>query len=454
MYILVVGINYRTAPVEIREKFTFNSEEASEALKILKNMNSILECSLVATCNRTEFYCIVNQIHCGKQNIIMFLQDYFGIDRTEFKSYLYAYSCEDAVKHIFKVACGLDSMVLGETQILGQIRDTYDAALAESTIGTIMKQLLPQAVSVGKRCHTETDIGKNAVSISYAAIELGKKIFGQLDDKHVLIIGAGKMSELTAKHLSSSGVKKVYVVNRTFLRAQELADKFNGIAVDWSDLEECLADVDIVVSSTGATDYVINKKMMQSVMVKRRNRPIFMIDIAVPRDLDPAINEVDGVFLYDIDELEGVVEANKKLRAQEVAQIEAIIQEEMELFESWLNTLEVIPLIKALKQKTDDIYEKTMESLYNKLPDLSEREKKIIRKHTKSIINQILKNPIMLAKEVAGDKDAKQQIEMIADLFGVQQELDIKCDVVKFQKREVKSSQIPKKNYFASIGRM
>jgi glutamyl-tRNA reductase len=454
MYILVVGINYRTAPVEIREKFTFTADEASQALKTLKSMNSILECSLVATCNRTEFYCIVNQIHCGKQNITMFLQENFGIDRTEFKSYLYTYSCEDAVKHIFKVACGLDSMVLGETQILGQIRDTYDAALAEKTIGTIMKQLLPQAVSVGKRCHTETDIGKNAVSISYAAIELGKKIFGQLDDKHVLIIGAGKMSELTAKHLSSSGVKRVYVVNRTLTRAQELADKFNGIAADWSDLDECLADVDIVVSSTGATDYVIDKKMMQSVMVKRRNRPIFMIDIAVPRDLDPAINEVDGVFLYDIDELEGVVEANKKLRAQEVAQIEAIIQEEIELFENWLDTLEVIPLIKALKHKTDDIYDKTMESLYNKLPDLSEREKKIIRKHTKSIINQILKNPIMMAKELAGENNAKEQIEMIADLFGVQQEMNIKCDIVKFQKQEVKSSQISKKSYFASIGRM
>ncbi|OEF98308.1 glutamyl-tRNA reductase [Desulfuribacillus alkaliarsenatis] len=456
MYILAAGINYRTAPVEIREKFTFTKDEVPDVLQKIRSMNSIMECSLVATCNRTEFYFIVDNIHCGEQNLLMFLQEYFNTDRSEFRQYLYTHANERAIIHLFKVACGLDSMVLGETQILGQVREAYDVALANNTIGTILKQLLPHAICVGKRCHTETDIGKNAVSISYAAIELAKKIFGQLNDKQVLIIGAGKMSELTAKHLNSSGVEQVYVVNRTYQRAQELAEKFNGIAVEWENIEDSLSEVDIVVSSTGATDFVIDKKIMERVMIRRKNRPIFMIDIAVPRDLDPEINEVDGVFLYDIDELEGVVEANKKLREQEVNVIDTIIEEEIDNFSTWLDTLEVIPLIKALKHKTDAIYENTMESLYNKLPDLSEREKKVIRKHTKSIINQILKQPITHAKEVAGKKYSKEQIELIAEIFGVLEEPCYKANVVKLGNRKPKSTvcSVKSEKYLASIGRL
>lgn len=456
MFILAAGINYRTAPVEIREKFTFTKDEVPEVLKQLRMMNSIMECSLVATCNRTEFYLIVDHIHCGEQNLTMFLQEHFKIDRSEFKKYVYFHSGEDAVKHLFKVTCGLDSMVLGETQILGQVRDAYEVALEENTIGTILKQLLPHAICVGKRCHTETDIGKNAVSISYAAIELAKKIFGQLDEKRVLIIGAGKMSELTAKHLNSSGVEQVYVVNRTFARAQELAEKFNGIAVEWEKIEDSLAEVDIVVSSTGATDFVLNKPIMQRVMVRRKYRPIFMIDIAVPRDLDPEINDVDGVFLYDIDELEDVVEANKKLREQEITTIDIIINQELYNFGAWLSTLEVIPLIKAMKHKTDEIYDNTMESLYNKLPHLSEREKKVIRKHTKSIINQILKAPITHAKELAGTSYSKEQIELIAEIFGLREEVQSKCEVIRLNAKTFgcKKEPIKEARYSTSAGRL
>ncbi|OEH84195.1 glutamyl-tRNA reductase [Desulfuribacillus stibiiarsenatis] len=454
MYILAAGLNYRTAPVEIREKFTFQQQEVPTALEKLRAMHSILECALVATCNRTEIYCIVDHIHCGEQHIMVFLQEQFGIDRSEFRKYLYFHSGENAVRHLFKVSCGLDSMVLGETQILGQVRDAYDMSLEHNAMGTILKQLLPLAIVVGKRTHTETDIGKNAVSISYAAIELGKKIFGQLTDKRVLIIGAGKMSELTAKHLNSSGVEQVYVVNRTFHRAEELATKFKGVAVEWANIQDCLADVDIVVSSTGATDYVVDAPMMKDVMKRRKNRPIFMIDIAVPRDLDPAINDVEGVFLYDIDELEGVVEANKKLREKEIDQISLIIDEEINNFALWLNTLEVIPLIKALKHKTDDIYENTMESLFNKLPDLTEREKKVIRKHTKSVINQILKHPITQAKEMAANKDSKEQLEMIATIFGLEDAASYDCECVKLDSKAAPKSSMKAMSYFASFGRM
>ncbi len=435
MYLLVAGLNYRTAPVEIREKFAYTAEGVSEALDVLRSMNSIMECSLVATCNRTEFYCVVDHVHCGQQNVIMYLHEQFAVDRSELKKYLYFYDGEKAVNHLFRVACGLDSMVLGETQILGQVREAYEVALSKRSIGTILKQLLPQAVSLAKRCHTETDIGKNAVSISYAAIELGKKIFGDFTDKKVLVIGAGEMSELTAKHLHCSGVRQIYVVNRTYSKARELAERFDGVAIDWSNITDCLTVVDIVISSTGASGYVLDKDLMKPVMETRRNRPLFMIDIAVPRDLDPCINEIEGVFLYDIDELEGIVEANKKLRLQEALHIETIISEEIGVFVNWLDTLEVIPLIKALKHRTDAIYDKTMESLNNKLPGLTEREQMLIRKHTKSIINQILKNPIMQAKEIAGDHDATEKLAAIAELFGVEEEMQEEAKVMQMNRK-------------------
>ncbi len=300
------------------------------------------------------------------------------------------------------MACGLDSMVIGETQILGQVRSSFKTAQAEKTIGTIFNELFKQAVTVGKRTHAETDIGANAVSVSYAAVELAKKIFGSLSNKHILILGAGKMGELAAENLHGQGIGKVTVINRTFLKAKALADRFSGEARDLNQLEHALAEADILISSTGASDFVVSKEMMERAGRQRKGRPLFMVDIAVPRDLDPALNDLEGVFLYDIDDLEGIVEANLQERRETAEKVELFIEAAIVEFKQWLNTLGVVPVISAAREKALSIQSDTMQSIERKAPHLTVREKKLLSKHTKSIINQMFARPDSESERACG----------------------------------------------------
>jgi glutamyl-tRNA reductase len=420
MHILAVGLNFKTAPVAVREKVTFAESTLPEALQQLKQTKSILECVILATCNRTEVYAVVDQLHTGRHFIRAFMEKWFGVSREFLDAHLYIQENDDAIAHLFRVTCGLNSMVIGETQILGQMKEAFALAAQNDATGTIFNMLFKQAVTLGKRAHAETSIGENAVSVSYAAIELGKKIFGQFDDKSVLIIGAGKMSELAAKHLHANGAPNVYVINRTFSRAEELAVKFQGSAYPFEQLDAILEKVDIVISSTGADHLVLTKAQITSVMKRRKNRPLFMIDIAVPRDLDPKINEIPNVYLYDIDDLEGIVEFNLQERQKEALKIEEMVQVEMSAFDQWISTLGVVPLIKALREKSLSVQEETMRSIENKLPNLSERELKILQKHTKSIVNQLLRDPILRIKEMAGEQGAEQSLEMFEKLFALE----------------------------------
>lgn len=422
MHIIVVGLNYKTTPVEIRERLSFPETELSEAMVNLKKRKSILENVIVSTCNRTEIYAVVDQLHTGRYYIKEFLSDWFHIEREEFTSYLFVYENFEAVNHLFKVACGLDSMVIGETQILGQVRSSFLLAQDQNTIGTVFKQLFKQAITVAKKAHSETDISSNAVSVSYAAVELAKKIFGQLHDKHVLIIGAGKMGKLAIQNLQGSGVGKISVINRTFQKAKDLADEIGGKAYSLDSLPKCLGNVDIVISSTGANGYVITKEMMDTVDNERKGRPIFFVDIAVPRDIDPEINQFESVFLYDIDDLEGVVEANLQERQRAADKIQTFINHEMDIFQEWMNTLGVVPLIASLREKALNIHTDVMTSLERKLPDLTERERKIIRKHMKSIINQMLKDPILQIKELAAGPDGEQALRYFEQIFQIKEE--------------------------------
>jgi glutamyl-tRNA reductase len=428
VHILVVGVNYKTAPVEIREKLTFNQAELSEAMNVLKGQKSILENVILSTCNRTEIYAVVDQLHTGRYYIKSFLADWFLLDKEEFTPYLKIYEDEAAVEHLFRVACGLDSMILGETQILGQVRSSFLLAQEENTIGTVFKQLFKQAVTLAKRAHSETEIGSNAVSVSYAAVELAKKIFGDLKSKHVLILGAGKMGELAVQNLYGSGVQKVTVINRTFERAKDLAERFSGQAKPLTELQCALVEADILISSTGAKDYVITKDMMVHVEKMRKGRPLFMVDIAVPRDLDPALAELESVFLYDIDDLEGIVQANLAERKKAAEQIEIMIEAEMVEFHQWLNTLGVVPVIAALREKALAIQAETMQSIERKLPHLSERERKVLNKHTKSIINQLLRDPILRAKELAAEPNAEEALRLFMKIFNIE-------DAVQAQKQ-------------------
>ena len=421
MHILVIGLNYKTAPVEIRERLTFNETELVDATKKLNTKKSILENIILSTCNRTEIYAVVDQLHTGRYYIKEFLSEWFGMEQTEFSPFLFVYEDDGAVEHLFNVTCGLNSMVLGETQILGQVRTSFMLAQQEETTGSVFNHLFKQAITVAKRGHSETDIGANAVSVSYAAVELAKKIFGSLANKHVLIFGAGKMGELAAQNLHGNGVKKVTVINRTYDKAKTLASRFNGEAKTLADLQQSLIEADILISSTGAKDFVITKEMMAKVEKKRKGKPLFMVDIAVPRDLDPRISELENVFLYDIDDLEGIVEANLQERQKAAAKIRLMIEKEIVDFKQWLGMLGVVPVISALREKALAIQAETMVSLERKLPNLSDRDLKVLNKHTKSIINQLLKDPILQAKEMAARPDAEQAMDLFIKIFNIEE---------------------------------
>ncbi|MCP3025523.1 glutamyl-tRNA reductase [Halobacillus sp. A5] len=424
MHILTIGLNFKTAPVEIREKLTFSEENLQEAMQQLNKQKSLLENVILSTCNRTEIYAVVDQLHTGRYYIKQFLADWFNMDKEDFSPFLSVYEADGAIEHLFRVTSGLDSMVLGETQILGQVKQVFQLAQQAGTTGTIFNQLFKQAVTMAKKAHKDTGIGENAVSVSYAAVELARKIFGDLVHKHIVIIGAGKMGELAAKNLHGSGVKKVTVMNRTLAKAEVVSKQFNGQAATMDHLEEVLKDADIVISSTGANEYVLTKDQMEPIHKSRKGKPLFFVDIAVPRDLDPAMENLDSVFLYDIDDLQGIVDANLAVRKQAAEEIGLVIEAEIVEFKEWLQTIGVVPVISALRAKALGIQAETMESIERKMPELSEREKKVLRKHTKSIINQMLKDPILQAKELSAKPEAEESLRLFTQIFGIEEEVE------------------------------
>lgn len=424
MHIIVVGINHKTAPVEIRERLTFEPSQLGNAMKRLQEKKSILENVILSTCNRTEIYAVVDQIHTGRYYIKEFLSQWFQIEKEEFTPFLFIYEVDGAMEHLFKVTCGLNSLVLGETQILGQVRSSFLLAQEVGTSGTVFNQLFKQAITLAKKAHSNTDIGANAVSVSYAAVELAKKVFGTIENKHVLILGAGKMGELAIQNLQGSGATKITVLNRTYEKAEGLAARFNGQAKSLDELQSALVDADILISSTGAKDFILTKEVVEAAGKKRKGKPLFMVDIAVPRDLDPAIAKLDHVFLYDIDDLEGIVQANLQERKKAAETIMLMIEEEIVQYKEWLNMLGVVPVISALREKALNIQAETMKSLERKLPNLTERERKVLNKHTKSIINQMLKDPILQVKELAGSKDSDKNLKFFMSIFNIEEQVE------------------------------
>jgi glutamyl-tRNA reductase len=423
MHIIAVSLNHHTAPVEVRERFTFSDERLPEALNRLKQTKSILEGVIVSTCNRTEIYAVVDRLHMCGHYIRGFMENWFGISRDQFVQYLSIHEDQDAIKHLFRVTCGLDSMMIGETQILGQVRSSFLTAQKEAATGTLFNMLFKQAITLAKKVHTETGIGESAVSVSYAAVELGKRIFGDYHHKSVMIIGAGKMGELTVKHLHTNGASKVIVANRTLARAEELATRWNGIACSIDNVRSMITEhgVDIVISSTGAEGYVLTKEQMDEVMRARSNKPLFVIDIAVPRDFDPEIAKSGQVFLYDMDDLQAIVESNVNLRRREGEKVEELIKQEIKVFQQWYRLLGVSPVIRALQEKAALIHKETMDSLIKKLPDLEERELKVIHKLSKSIVNQMLHDPILRIKELAAERHGDDSVKMFSHLFALEE---------------------------------
>ncbi|TDM10664.1 glutamyl-tRNA reductase [Macrococcus lamae] len=424
MHIVVVSVNHRTADVSLREKLTFSELNIESAHQTLINQKSVLEGVIVSTCNRTEIYAVVDQLHTGRYYIQSFLAEWFDVAIEVVKSVTTVKSGDEAVSHLYSVTAGLDSIVLGETQILGQVRDSFLIAQSMGATGTIFNKLFKEAVTVAKRAHSETDISSKAVSVSYAAVELSKKILGTLNDKRILIIGAGEMAELALENLSGSGAEDITVINRTSEKAMNLADKFGGRHLTMNELQCAMMNSDIVITSTSARDYIITEEMMNGIMRMRPSNPIVLIDIAVPRDIDPMVGKHDLVFNYDVDDLKGLVDANLAEREKAAEKIHFMIDHAVLQFTEWVNMLGVVPVITALREKALRIQETTMESIDRKMPDLTDRERKVISKHMKSIINQMLKDPIQQAKELSGHDNRNEQLQFFQEIFDITSEVE------------------------------
>lgn len=418
MHLTLVGLSHKTAPVAIREKLTFPAQVQEDALARLTGSDAVVEAVIVSTCNRTEIYAVTSADSDGPAAVIDFMADYHDLDRHELVRYLYISEGEAVVKHLFRVVASLDSMVLGEAQILGQVKDAYDYSFSANGTGRIFNKLFRQSFEVGKRVRNETGIGENAVSISYAAVELAKRVFESLEGRTVLILGAGKMSELTAKNLVGAGVTRTLVANRTFARAEELADRFDGEAIPYENLFARMREADIVISSTAATEFVITPQNLGPALHKRRE-PLFLIDIALPRDIDPACGDMRDVFLYNIDDLSGVVSANLEERMREAERAEVIIDQEIAAFESWLEAMEVVPTVAAMRARADAIRAEELAKAMKRLGGLSEKELECVDRLTSAIVNKMLHEPTTRLKEVAGEKYGIGYIEAARYLYGL-----------------------------------
>lgn len=431
MNIVIVGLSHKTAPVEIREKVAFPPTAMEAPLQQMLELPSVTEAVIVSTCNRVELYAISRQPDAAIIEMKQFLADYHDLKRETLEVHLYASAGTEAIQHVLRVASSLDSMMIGEPQILGQIKTAYAYACEYKSIGLILNRFLRKAFSVAKRVRNETAIASNAVSVSFAAVELARKIFDSLENKTVMLIGAGEMCELAAKHFVNNGVSKVLVTNRTFSRAEKLAEEFGGTAVSFDNFREQLHRVDIVLSSTGAPDYVLSAKKLKEVCKERRYKPMFLIDIAVPRDIDPAANKLDSIYLYDVDDLQGVVQANLKERQKEAAKAELIITAEVSQFQDWLSTLEVKPTIVALRQQMEQFRQVEMDKTLSSLNKLNDKERKAIESMTCAIVNKILHHPTHILKQTNNATNGGLYLDAVRTLFDLPDSVEQKPDTDK-----------------------
>ena len=415
MRLSLIGLSHKTAPVEVRERLAFDDGDLGEALKSLAGFEGVSGAMILSTCNRVEVLAEGTDEHLIRE----FLCSYHRVPADSVNDYLYGYRNDDVIRHVFRVAASLDSMIVGEPQILGQIKEAFRVAQDAGTTGSHIGSVMNRAFAVAKKVRTETAIARSAVSLSYAAVELARKIFGDLAGKTVMIIGASKMGELAAKHLKRSGVRSVMVTNRTFERAVELARVFEGAAIPFDRLGDHIDRADIVISSTGAPHFVITRPQAERIIRRRKNRPMFFIDIAVPRDIEPAVNGVDNVFLYDIDDLQQVVDENLGERLSEAARAEEIIDLEVEAFCSRLRSRDAVPAIVELQQALEALRLGEIERYGKDLGALSREQREALDRITKSMIRKILHSPISELKEIARHSDPQPRLDLIRKIFNV-----------------------------------
>jgi glutamyl-tRNA reductase len=417
MKLLVTGVSHKTAPVEVRERLAFAENALPAALHNLVSRQGIIEALVLSTCNRVEIAVSAEDAVDPVGEVSSFLYESRGVTPAALGPCLYHHEGRDAIHHLFRVAASLDSMVVGEPQILGQLKEAYAHAKANDCLNGVLENVIARAFNVAKRVRSETGIGQMAVSVSYAAVELARKIFGSLESRTVMIVGSGKMSELAARHLRRSGAAHIFVTNRTYERAQDLAVVFQGTPVEYTRFLGILPEVDILIASSGAPHCILSKEEMQRVIGARRNRPMFLIDIAVPRNIDPLVNEIDNVFLYDIDDLQEVVNANIRERIKEADRAEELVAEEVERMMARLKVQEVAPTIVSLQEQLEQIRLAELERVRRKLGPLTPEQEQALESLTRGLINKIAHGPISELRRQAGRPDGTHIIDAIRQVF-------------------------------------
>ena len=422
--IIVVGLSHHTAPVETREQVAIAEAEMAEAYKSLMERPTVDEAVIVSTCNRVEIVAAAQHADLAAADVIAFLRDTPDAELEDFEKHLYVHRGPDAVRHLFRVAASLDSMVVGEPQILGQLKDSYTRAAGFGATGTILHRLFHKSFSAAKRVRAETSIASRAVSVASAAVDLARKIFERLEDKTAMLIGAGQMSELAARHLLSNGVGNLIATNRTFERAVELSREFGGTPVPFDQFHRYLKMADVIIGSTAADGFVVTTAMVQEVLRERNQQPMFFIDLSVPRNFDPRINQIDNVYLYDVDDLEGVIEVNLEERRREAEKAERLIEQEVDGFCAWIGSLNAVPTIVALRRKVEAICRGELDKTLASMRHLEERERDGLEAMTSAIVNKILHTPISKLKRADDGEDEAFYIDAVLRLFDLEDEPD------------------------------
>ena len=413
--IVLIGVNHKTAPIELRERIAISREDLPEATRALAAVPGVSECMIVSTCNRVE---ILAAVESPDTDLIAFVHRHFGLDPAILAPHIYEHRDQQAVRHLFRVAASLDSMVVGEPQILGQVKDAFAVARSSGTISGQLEHLLQSAFAAAKRVRTETAIGSNSVSIASVAVELARKIFGSLNGRTVFLVGAGKMSELAARHLVQQGAGAILVTNRTQERARQLAEPFNGRVIPFDQLYEAATEADIVISSTGAPHPIFRREHGQAFMHRRRNRPMFFIDIAVPRDVDPAMNNLDGIFVYDIDDLQAVAASHMAERSAQAGDAETLIAAEVERFHQRRRTVNVAPAIVTLQRQAEEIRQAELRRIQARLGPLSAEQLAAVEALTRGLVNKFLHPPMQALKQAARENDSAR-LEALCDTWSL-----------------------------------
>jgi glutamyl-tRNA reductase len=413
--IVLIGINHKTAPIELRERVAISRDELPDATRALAALPGVTECMIVSTCNRVEMLAAVES---PETNVAGFLHNHFGIDPAVLAPHIYEHRDQEAVRHLFRVSSSLDSMVVGEPQILGQVKDAFAVARASGTVSGQLEHLLQSAFAAAKRVRTETAIGSNSVSIASVAVELARKIFGSLNGRTVFLVGAGKMSELAARHLVHQGAGAILVTNRTIERARQLAEPFEGRVIPFDKLYDAATEADIIITSTGAPHPIFRREHGQAFMHRRRNRPMFFIDIAVPRDVDPAMNKLEGIFVYDIDDLQAVAASHMAERSAQATDAETLIAAEVERFHQRRRAVNVAPAIVSLQQQAEDIRRNELKRIQAKLGVLSEEQIAAVEALTRGLVNKFLHAPMQALKQAARENDSTR-VEALCEAWSL-----------------------------------